>query len=98
MKSSLQQLTQSVAVRLASCMRISLRQVTWFRPLVEWLSRYRSQWLMPDAVAGFTLAAYAIPVSLAYAGLAGLPPLVGFFGFLFGGFGFVFFGLLWLFV
>src|SRR3569623_17806 len=92
MKSSLQQLTQTGAVRLAICMRISLRQVTWFRPLVEWLSRYRSQWLMPDAVAGFTLAAYAIPVSLAYAGLAGLPPQVGVYGYLLGGTGYALLG------
>jgi high affinity sulfate transporter 1 len=35
--------------------------------------------------AGITLAAYALPVSLAYATLAGLPPQAGIFGFLLGG-------------
>jgi MFS superfamily sulfate permease-like transporter len=39
-----------------------------------------------------TLAAYAIPVSLAYAGLAGLPPQVGIYGYLLGGLGYALFG------
>jgi SulP family sulfate permease len=39
-------------------------------------------------VAGLTLAAYAVPVSLAYATLAGLPPQVGVYGYLFGGLGY----------
>jgi MFS superfamily sulfate permease-like transporter len=45
-----------------------------------------------DVVAGITLAAYAIPVSLAYAGLAGLPPQVGIYGYLLGGLGYALFG------
>ena len=49
---------------------------TWMRffPPAQWLAAYRSQWLRSDAIAGITLAAYAIPVSLAYAALVGLPP------------------------
>lgn len=43
-------------------------------------------------MAGVTLAAYAIPVSLAYAGLAGLPPQVGIYGYLLGGLGYALFG------
>ncbi|HET7880237.1 MAG TPA: SulP family inorganic anion transporter [Acetobacteraceae bacterium] len=41
-----------------------------------------------DLIAGITLAAYAIPVSLAYATLAGLPPQVGIYGYLLGGLGY----------
>ena len=48
---------------------------------------YPIGWLSSDAVAGITLAAYAIPVSLAYATLAGLPPQVGVYGYLMGGLG-----------
>jgi high affinity sulfate transporter 1 len=48
--------------------------------------------LLPDLVAGMTLAAYAIPVSLAYASLAGLPPQVGIYGYLLGGIGYALFG------
>ena len=49
-------------------------------------------WLLGDVVAGMTLAAYAIPVSLAYAGLAGLPPQVGIYGYLLGGLGYALLG------
>ena len=32
---------------------------------LDWLPRYQSSWLTHDAIAGITLAAYAIPVSMA---------------------------------
>lgn len=57
-------------------------------PPLRWLRAYRTPWLAGDLVAGITLAAYAIPVSLAYAGLAGLPPEVGLYGYLLGGLGY----------
>ncbi len=57
-----------------------------------WLAGYQSKWLAPDLLAGFTLAAYAIPVSLAYATLAGLPPQMGLYCYLVGGLGYVLFG------
>src|SRR5262245_15445646 len=67
---------------------------TWlsFVPPARWLAEYRAAWLPADAVAGVTLAAYAIPVSLAYAGLAGLPPQVGVYGYLLGGLGYALLG------
>lgn len=43
-------------------------------------------------MAGITLAAYAIPVSLAYAALAGLPPEVGIYGYMLGGLGYALLG------
>src|SRR6187549_1630857 len=61
-------------------------------PSVQWLAGYRIGSLPGDMVAGITLAAYAIPVSLAYAALAGLPPQVGIYGYLLGGFGYALFG------
>src|SRR4051812_12930810 len=62
-----------------------------FPPLV-WLAEYRTFWLRHDAIAGVMLAAYAIPVSLAYAGLAGLPPQVGIYGYMLGGIGYALLG------
>src|SRR5262245_40963704 len=56
------------------------------------LAGYRVEWLASDVVAGATLAAYAIPVSLAYAGLAGLPPQAGIYGYLLGGLGYALLG------
>jgi len=61
-------------------------------PPAQWLSTYEARWLGADLLAGVTLAAYAIPVSLAYAGLAGLPPQVGMYGYLLGGVGYALFG------
>jgi high affinity sulfate transporter 1 len=61
-------------------------------PPARWLAEYRASWLAPDAVAGVTLAAYAIPVSLAYATLAGLPPAHGVYGYLVGGLAYALFG------
>src|ERR1700688_303778 len=66
----------------------------WTRsfPPSTWLADYRPSWLREDAIAGVTLAAYAIPVSLAYAGLAGLPPQVGIYGYMLGGLGYALLG------
>lgn len=67
---------------------------TFFKKLVpatQWLSGYTFKLLGNDSIAGITLAAYAIPVSLAYATLAGLPPQYGVYGYLIGG---IFYALL----
>src|SRR5215472_6162247 len=61
-------------------------------PPARWLPRYQAAWLPGDVIAGVTLAAYAIPVSLAYAGLAGLPPEAGIYGYLLGGIGYALLG------
>jgi sulfate permease, SulP family len=72
----------------------SVQRTGWTRllPPLDWLAEYRPSWLRPDAIAGVTLAAYAIPVSLAYAGLAGLPPQVGIYGYMLGGLGYALLG------
>ena len=70
----------------------SRSEATWRVPPVRWLAEYRATWLPDDIVAGVTLAAYAIPVSLAYAGLAGLPPQAGVYGYLMGGLGYALLG------
>ncbi|MGY2492821.1 SulP family inorganic anion transporter [Cupriavidus sp. CP313] len=54
-------------------------------PPGRWLPAYQAQWLRHDMIAGVTLAAYGIPVSLAYASLAGLPPQYGIYCYLAGG-------------
>src|SRR6187399_2052503 len=65
---------------------------TRFFPPLTWLAEYKPLWLRHDAIAGVTLAAYAIPVSLAYAGLAGLPPQIGIYGYMLGGLGYALLG------
>jgi high affinity sulfate transporter 1 len=63
-----------------------------FFPPARWVPAYRPAWLANDAVAGVTLAAYAIPVSLAYATLAGLPPHHGIYCYMLGGLFYALFG------
>src|SRR6478736_6874542 len=70
----------------------SRMRLLWRFSPARWLGGYRLGWLPHDAVAGVTLAAYAIPVSLAYATLAGLPPQVGIYGYMLGGIGYALFG------
>jgi SulP family sulfate permease len=60
-------------------------RLTSILPIAQWLPHYQFQELPADAIAGVTLAAYAIPVSLAYASLAGLPPQAGIYCYLAGG-------------
>ncbi len=69
-------------------------KIPWreFFPPVEWLVSYRAVWLGSDAVAGVTLAAYAVPVSMAYASLAGVAPESGIYCFLIGGLFYALFG------
>ena len=61
-------------------------------PPLNWLAGYQPAWLGADLVAGITLAAYAVPVALAYATLAGLPPQVGVYGYMLGGLGYALLG------
>jgi high affinity sulfate transporter 1 len=61
-------------------------------PIIQWLPSYRAAWLRPDLVAGVTLAAYGIPVAVAYSSLAGLPPEAGLYCYLLGGIAYALFG------
>jgi high affinity sulfate transporter 1 len=46
-------------------------------PAVELVRTYRSEWFRSDLVAGLSIAAVALPIGIAYAQLAGFPPVVG---------------------
>jgi SulP family sulfate permease len=61
-------------------------------PISRWLPQYDRSWLRDDLVAGVTLTAFAIPVSLAYASLAGVPPQMGLYCYLAGGVGYALLG------
>ncbi|MFG2561843.1 SulP family inorganic anion transporter [Streptomyces sp. NPDC048496] len=52
----------------------------WWRRLVPGLDAllgYRRSWWKGDLLAGMTVAAYLVPQVMAYAGVAGLPPVAG---------------------
>ncbi len=61
-----------------------MNRINIFPPL-QWLREYSLGWLKKDIFAGLTLAAYGIPVSMAYASLAGLPVQCGIYGYFIGG-------------
>jgi len=61
-------------------------------PILRWVPGYERSRLGPDVISGITLAAYAVPVSLAYASLAGLPPQAGLYCYLAGGIAYAVFG------
>jgi high affinity sulfate transporter 1 len=45
--------------------------------MLEWIPGYRREWLMPDALAGIALWAVMVPEGMAYAGIVGVPPIMG---------------------
>ena len=61
-------------------------------PPLQWIKSYRLKDARFDAYSGITLAAYGIPVSMAYATLAGLPVHYGIYGYLIGGLFYAIFG------
>ena len=46
-------------------------------PVFGSLQGYQGAWLRPDVIAGLTVWAVLVPESLAYASIAGVPPVVG---------------------
>ena len=53
--------------------------MTWsaFAPGLDQFRGYQRSWLRRDVLAGLTVAAYLVPQVMAYATVAGLPPVVG---------------------
>ncbi len=55
-------------------------ETSWLKrniPILSWLPAYNRSWLTADAIAGLTVWGLVIPESMAYAGVAGLPPQFG---------------------
>ena len=46
-------------------------------PILDWVPGYRRDWLMPDVLAGLALWAVMVPEGMAYAGIVGVPPIMG---------------------
>ena len=54
-----------------------LARLTRFAPGLAQARTYERAWLRGDTIGGITVAAYLVPQVMAYAGLAGLPPVTG---------------------
>src|SRR3954468_20902884 len=48
-----------------------------FLPIFNWIFDYRRDWLLPDLLAGVALWAVMVPEAMAYAGIVGVPPIMG---------------------
>jgi len=48
-----------------------------FFPIIDWASNYNKAWLKGDISAGLTVGIMLIPQGIAYAMIAGLPPIYG---------------------
>src|SRR5882724_7154035 len=46
-------------------------------PVLSWLPAYRRDWLLPDVLAGLAIWAVMVPESMAYAGIVGVPAIMG---------------------
>jgi high affinity sulfate transporter 1 len=46
-------------------------------PVLNWTSAYQGEWLLPDFFAGLALWAVMVPEGMAYAGIVGVPPIMG---------------------
>ncbi|NLU65425.1 SulP family inorganic anion transporter [Rhodococcus sp. HNM0563] len=53
------------------------QQTTTYWPFFRSLQGYRTSWIRPDVIAGLTVWAVLVPEALAYATIAGVPPVVG---------------------
>ncbi len=63
-----------------------------FFPFVKWLSTYKRRDLIKDILAGSTVGVILIPQGMAYAMIAGLPPVYGLYAALFPTLTYVFLG------
>ena len=54
-----------------------MRQLRKFLPILQWLPYYKRSYLNGDLTAGFTIGVLLIPQGMAYALIAGLPPVYG---------------------
>ncbi len=48
-----------------------------FLPFLDWLPNYRKRWFAKDLVAGLTVGILLVPQGMAYAMIAGMPPVYG---------------------
>lgn len=54
-----------------------MKPIKRFIPILDWLPNYKTSWIRGDVVAGITVAIILIPQGIAYALIAGMPPIYG---------------------
>lgn len=54
-----------------------ISKLSQFLPIIDWLPEYNKKTFFKDVIAGFTVAVLLVPQGMAYALLAGIPPIYG---------------------
>jgi high affinity sulfate transporter 1 len=65
---------------LIETMPMTVRRASFFQqllPVLSWLPGYRRDWLLPDVLAGLAVWAVMVPEGMAYAGIVGVPAIMG---------------------
>src|SRR5512136_2844409 len=60
------------------------RRIEKYVPLIGWITTYQRAWLRDDLVSGLVVGAIMIPVAMAYAQMAGVPPEGGLYSAIIG--------------
>ena len=63
-----------------------------FLPILDWLPKYKKEWLRWDVIAALTVWALLVPEGMAYAGIAGMPPETGLYAAMLALVGYAIFG------
>lgn len=58
---------------------ISKKDLNKYIPITEWLPAYKRKFLTPDLIAAITLTLISVPQAMAFAEMAGVSPVVGFY-------------------
>lgn len=53
------------------------KKLTQYVPIIGWMKTYQHEWLRDDLVSGLVVGMIMIPVAMAYAQMAGVPPQAG---------------------
>jgi len=65
------------ATVVMSSQKVIMRSIDKFLPGLVFIRNYDRSWFGYDLLAGFSVAAVAVPIAIAYSQLAGLPPVHG---------------------
>ena len=71
---------------------MSLRAISGFLPISDWLPHSTPKTIRADVIAGIALAGLLVPEGMAYAGIAGVPPQMGLYAAMAGMFVYAIFG------
>lgn len=84
----------NVGTKIKQGLQTGCRLTTLARkfPIISWLPKYETRFLLQDFIAGFTVGLTTIPQAIAYGVVAGLAPQYGLYSAFMGCFTYIFFG------